>query len=203
MQNSSKHEKCRWCGTPVKDYKDSIMVPAEDGYICLCLHCYNKEISKAAGIDYEDIKLHPVVINDADDVGHEFHFSLRLMGEQQVLSAFEINGVHSQTGYEFSIIGDTADGVFPLFSKLYARMLKALGRKHIFKNQETDSWQITNEDIVRGQISCTRGSTSLNRIPMMVVDGKEIHWEDFGQMLMAYEGFNFKFEIFDQSDEID
>jgi hypothetical protein len=33
-------------------------------------------------------------------------------------------------------------------------------------------------------------------------DGKEISWRQFGQMLMTYEGFNFKLEIFDKSDEI-
>lgn len=195
------NDKCRWCGTEVKNYTDSIMVPSEDGYICLCLHCYNKEISKAAGIEYEDIKLHPVVIRDVDDIDHEFHFSLRLIGEQQVLNAFEVKGAFA-SGYEFSIIGEAEEGVFPLFSKLYDRMLKALGRKHIHEDIETDSWMIT-DDIVRGQISCTEESTNLHRIPMVIIDGKEISWEDFGQMLMSYGGFNFKFQIYDQTDEID
>jgi len=31
---------------------------------------------------------------------------------------------------------------------------------------------------------------------------KEIKWDEFGRMLMTYEGFNFKLEIFDKSDEI-
>jgi hypothetical protein len=38
---------------------------------------------------------------------------------------------------------------------------------------------------------------------MVIIDGKEISWEDFGQTLMTYEGFNFKFQIFDRSDEMD
>ena len=40
------------------------------------------------------------------------------------------------------------------------------------------------------------------RRPLIVIDGKEISWRQFGQMLMTYEGFNFKLEIFDKSDEI-
>jgi hypothetical protein len=35
-----------------------------------------------------------------------------------------------------------------------------------------------------------------------VIDGKKIKWDEFGRMLMTYEGFNFKLEIFDKSDEI-
>jgi len=31
---------------------------------------------------------------------------------------------------------------------------------------------------------------------------KEIRWDEFGRMLMTYEGFHFKLEIFDRSDEI-
>ena len=38
--------------------------------------------------------------------------------------------------------------------------------------------------------------------PLIVIDGKEIKWDEFGRMLMTYEGFNFKLEIFDKSDEI-
>ncbi len=37
----------------------------------------------------------------------------------------------------------------------------------------------------------------------LIIDGKEITWEDFGQMLMTYEGCNFKLQIFDESDEMD
>ena len=38
--------------------------------------------------------------------------------------------------------------------------------------------------------------------PLIVIDGKEIRWDEFGRMLMTYEGFNFKLEIFDRSEEM-
>lgn len=40
------------------------------------------------------------------------------------------------------------------------------------------------------------------RVPLMVVDGREISWERFGQMLMSHEGWQFKLEISDPSDEV-
>lgn len=38
--------------------------------------------------------------------------------------------------------------------------------------------------------------------PIMVVDGKEITWEDFGRLLTGYEGWQFKFDIRDPSEEV-
>jgi len=46
------------------------------------------------------------------------------------------------------------------------------------------AWDDTNED----------------RMPLMVVDGREITWDDFGRMLMAFEGWQFKLEILDRSE---
>ncbi len=199
--SSNKKEICQWCGKEASSY-NSIFVPGENKNLRICLHCYNREISKAAGIEYEDIQLHPVVIRDIDDIDHEFHFSLRLMGEQQVLSAFEVKGKFP-AGYEFSMIGETENGIFSLFSKLYERMLKTLNRKHIFKNAGIDQWQITDDDKVRGQISCIDDEVGHSRVPILMIDGKKIAWDEFGKMLMTYEGFNFKLQIFDQSDEMD
>ena len=35
-----------------------------------------------------------------------------------------------------------------------------------------------------------------------VVDGKEITWQEMGRMLMTFEGFQFKLEIRDKSEEV-
>ncbi len=63
-------QKCEYCGTIVTNYNNSIMVPSEDGCICLCLHCYNKEMSEETGIDYDYIELQPVMLQDADGGDH-------------------------------------------------------------------------------------------------------------------------------------
>jgi len=195
-------QKCKYCGTNVKNYNDSIMVPSEDGYICLCLHCYNKEMSEETGINYDNIELQPVILQDIDGVDHQFNFSIRLMGDELVLRSFETEKNRSGE-YEFSIIGDLEDGLFSLFSKLYARMIKVLNKKHIYKDEETKSWQINEDNMVHGQITCDPKTDKLSRDPMIIIDGKGIPWNDFGQMLMTYEGFNFKLQIFDDSDEMD
>jgi len=37
--------------------------------------------------------------------------------------------------------------------------------------------------------------------PVVVVDGEEVSWSEFGMMIKVYEGFNFKLELFDSSEE--
>ena len=83
-------------------------------------------------------------------------------------------------------------------------MLSGLHQKHIEWSDTTNSWQITKDDVVQAKIDSDPESTGDygGHLPLIVIDGKEIKWEDFGRMLMTYEGFNFKLEIFDRSDEI-
>lgn len=196
-------QKCSQCGTSVTGYNDSIMALSEDGHTCLCLHCYNKAMSEETGIDYDHIELQPVLLQDADGVDHQFHFSVRLMGEELVLRSFEKEQENRSGGYEFSMIGDHEDGLFSLFSKLYERMVKALDRKHIFLDEESNSWQITEDDIVRGHITSDPDTEDFSEEPMIVIDGKGISWRDLGQMLMTFEGSNFKLQIFDENEEMD
>ena len=56
------------------------------------------------------------------------------------------------------------------------------------------------DSTVRGQIDSDQSTT--DRTPLIVVDGREISWEQFGQMLMTFEGSQFKMEILDPSDEV-
>jgi hypothetical protein len=39
------------------------------------------------------------------------------------------------------------------------------------------------------------------RTPLLVIDGREITWEQFGKMLMTFEGWQFKLQLLDRSDE--
>ena len=54
--------------------------------------------------------------------------------------------------------------------------------------------------LVRGRI--TWDENEGGRLPMLVIDGKEISWEQFGRMVMGFEGWQFKFEIKDRSEEV-
>jgi hypothetical protein len=40
-------------------------------------------------------------------------------------------------------------------------------------------------------------------LPMMVIDGREVSWDQFGEMLMSFEGFQFKLQIIDKSKDLE
>jgi hypothetical protein len=54
--------------------------------------------------------------------------------------------------------------------------------------------------LARGRI--TWDDKEEGRYPLLVIDGREISWEQFGRMVMGFEGWQFKLEIRDRSDEI-
>jgi hypothetical protein len=37
---------------------------------------------------------------------------------------------------------------------------------------------------------------------MLVIDGRQVTWEQFGRMLMTFEGWQFKLEIKDPTEEV-
>jgi hypothetical protein len=50
-----------------------------------------------------------------------------------------------------------------------------------------------------GGLSCKQ---SLQLGAQKVIDGREVSWEQFGQMLMTFEGWQFKLELRDRSEEV-
>ena len=41
-----------------------------------------------------------------------------------------------------------------------------------------------------------------DRVPLLIIDGKEITWGEFGRMLMTFEGSQFKLMVADKSEEL-
>jgi hypothetical protein len=41
-----------------------------------------------------------------------------------------------------------------------------------------------------------------DRMPLLIIDGKEITWSEFGRMLMSFEGWQFKMTLADKSEEL-
>ena len=54
---------------------------------------------------------------------------------------------------------------------------------------------ISDSNVVRGRIEWDDDTGG--EIPLLIIDGNPITWKQLGRMLMTYEGFNFKLEIFD------
>ena len=189
-------QKCADCGTAVSTY-DGVYLSTGDTSRFLCSKCYNESISKAIGLDFDHLSFHPVVLPDKDGVSHTFHFQTRLLGDRVHIQALEIIKGEPR-GHKFAADGDAEDDLFGLFTKLVDRMRRELERRHIEPSDFT-RYRITDEDIVRGHINWDDDTDGM--VPLLVIDGKELSWHEFGRMLMSYEGYHFKLEIFEGTEE--
>jgi hypothetical protein len=101
--------------------------------------------------------------------------------------------------YTFEILGDPEGDLFALMAQLVERMRRALARQHLERDEGSAELRIA-EFLVRGRIDWDENEDG--HLPLLVIDGREVTWEQFGQMLMSYEGWQFKLEIKDPSDEV-
>ena len=184
---------CSACGANVSPY-DGVSVGYKEGTKFMCSRCYNESIAEHLGLDYEHISFDPLTIQDLDGKPHTFQFRPHIFGDQLSLEAFEAG---PDEGYEFSVIADAEQDLFVTFQTLFERIRRELGRRHI--EPEGSGYRITQDDVVRGQI--TDDPDSFEQMPLLIIDGKPITWEELGRMVAPNAGFRFKLEIFDRSEE--
>lgn len=129
---------------------------------------------------------------------HEFHFCTHLLGTGVSLEAFERRDGHP-AGYQFQVIGDPEDDLLRLLGRLLEKMRRALSVTHI-EDGELGLQIAEPQTRVRGLIECDEACEG--RVPLLVIDGREITWEEFGRLLMTFEGWQFNLEIRDRSEEL-
>ena len=189
--------QCDRCAVMTPGHQMTHYGSIEHGYVKLCGLCFNAEVAERCGLEkFENIRLEPVEITDSSGQAHEFHFVPRLMGSILSLNAYELqDGVPS--GYQFQIIGDTEDEMFALLGRMIEKISRALAVKYLTEDPKF-GLQIAQR-LVRGNIESDQDFSE--RTPLLIIDGKNVTWEEFGEMLMTFEGSQLKLELFDPSDE--
>ena len=189
--------KCEACSETVPGHDIVHYGSIDQGYRALCSRCFNAVVATRSGVEhFDNIRLNPIRISDCMDEMHEFHFRTRLLGNIVALDAFElVEGAPG--GYQFQVLGDPAGDLFLLLGALVQKIRKALAVKYIKKGEYGP--QISDRQVI-GKIDCDLSSA--DRMPLLLIDGQEVSWEEFGRMLMSFEGWQFKLEIFDPSDDV-
>jgi hypothetical protein len=187
---------CQACQAKVAGY-DAVRYGSEEtGHRDLCSCCFNEEVARERGLDFEHVSFQPVELIDAAGVEHRFHVKLRLLGDRVALDAFELIG-GAPGGYQFQTIDDATTDLFGLLGRLIRRMRQALAVQHLRVSGENLS---IADLLVRGRVEYD--SETDGRTPMLVIDGREVSWEQFGRLLMMFEGWQFKLEIRDLSEDV-
>ena len=180
-------QHCVVCGTSLRGFEGVFF--DEDEH---CLPCFNRKVARQMGITFDQVDLQPVTLSDVDGQRHTFHVQSRLAPTGLVVEAFEVaDGV--PRGYRFSILGDFEADAIALFSDLYERMRHALSVKQVQRGEF--GWSIELDQTVSGRI--TSDLDGGDRLPVVVIDGREFSWEELGQILMSYEGFTLDLRVRD------
>lgn len=190
---------CEGCGQATPSYDIVNYSSVDQGYKQLCSQCFNTEVARLCRLDdFEHVKFEPIRLTDCTGESHEFHFRTHLFGTGVALDALELRNGQPE-GYEFQVIGDPGDDLLALLGRLIEKMRRGLAVKHLC-DEGRFGLQIADHQIVRGRIDCDPGN--YDRMPLLIIDGREVTWEEMGRMLMTFEGWQFKLEIRDKSQEV-
>lgn len=191
--------KCESCGKKVSDF-DSVSLGRDGEYSVLCYACFNRWAADRMGVDFEHPEFDAATFQDSRGASHEFRFRATLVATGLLIEALEIT--NEQTGgYEFAVLGQHEDDPLELFGRLYERIRRRLAQQHL--EQEDDGPRIGKDWIVRGMITWGEESHRGRHLPGLVIDGRSVTWEEVGSMLASFEGFQFKLEIRDRTDEME
>lgn len=139
----------------------------------------------------------PIRIVDGRGAEHEFRFRTRLFGPGVAIDALELRD-GSPAGYRFQVIGEPDENPLELLGKLIGKMRRALALTHL---EDTDDGPQVNDGLaVRGIVDSDPDAD--HRVPMVVIDGRGISWDKFGRMVATFEGWQFRLEFRDQSEEV-
>ena len=201
MQKEDEHSgsviRCEACGTAVPNYDVVNYGSIDSGYRQLCSQCFNAEVASAMGLEhFENCRFDQVVMADCAGEAHELHFGTRLLGSMVAVDAFELKR-GEPAGYQFQILGDPDQDVLALLGRLVERMRRTLSVNHLVPSEH--GLQIADQT-VRARIEWDE--TQDGRMPLLVIDGREVSWEEFGRKLMTFEGWQFRMEIGDRSEEV-
>lgn len=188
--------QCEGCDESTPDYDIVSYGTTGQGYRQLCSGCFNAEMARHTGHEgFANASFEPIGMVDRAGERHEFHFQTRLLGDVVALDAFELRD-GNPAGYRFQVVGHPDDDVLVLLGRLIEKMRRALSVQHLEEGEY--GLQIADRTLL-GRIEWD--DSQVERTPLIVVDGREISWEDFGRMLMTFEGWQFKLEICDPSEE--
>ncbi len=155
----------------------------EKGCRPICSRCLNAEIAKLDGLDkFEHFRFDPVEFADCERKAHVFHFRTRLFGPGVALDSFELRDGHPG-GYQFQVIGDPQDDLLALLGRLIDKIRRALSLRHIGDGEFGQ--RIADHQRVQGMIGWDASHDG--HLPLLIIDGQEITWDDFGRIGMAVQ----------------
>jgi len=148
-----------------------------------------------------DVELQPLIetfsIKDYQEISRTFHVERRLDPTGIFLEASET----IEFGYKFAMQGELDCDQQALLNKLIEKARKGIGKQQVKAGVFPDGqpYHTLMNDQFTGLIEYDETADGL---PLVIIDGKPFSWEEVGKMVMTYEGFQMKFEVYDYTDDV-
>jgi hypothetical protein len=160
-----------------------------------CDRCADQHVAQFTGFPQFGEPPAPVVLSGVDGRAHRLVFRL-LRGPAGItveLTEAGAGGNSGDGGYEFSVVGAHDADVATLTAAVTAIAQQEIGRQYLRPAQHRAGWTVTEQDEVAGRLVFNPDGGPYG----VVVDGRELSWEELGEALDSFEGWRFRLIIDD------
>ncbi|MCM3763916.1 hypothetical protein [Neobacillus niacini] len=173
-----------------------IRLHMESDSMHLCNDCYNELMAEDLDVTLQPL-LETFSIKDYQGISRTFLVERRPDPMGIFLEASET----IEFGYKFAVHGELDCDQQALLNKLIDKAQIGIGKQQVksgvFPNGQP--YHTIMNDQFTGLIEYDETAEGL---PLVIIDGKPFSWEEVGRMLMTYEGFQMKLEVYDFTDDV-
>lgn len=154
----------------------------------LCDRCADREIAQATGWPQLPPPHPPEVIVGADGERHVFRYRIFRWPGRVVAIADEVG--RAQGGHRLEVGADHFEDPGPLLERIRAAARSAAGRVQLTRDEQGQLLLEGSE--VTGRLE---GSDDPYELPRVVIDGRPLSWEEFGELLSPTTGWSFRLTL--------
>jgi len=162
----------------------------------LCDRCADRHISSAMGLPLLPDPPEPLVIRGPDGRRHTLRFRLWRAPTGISVELREARPAGRQ-GYEFAVLGAHDADVDTPIARTSALARGEIGHCYLRRDRELGGWSL-NGDEVAGRLAYDPDGGPCR----VVVDGRQLGWEELGHALASFEGWRFRLVIDDPAEDL-
>lgn len=141
----------------------------------------------------------PIILHGPDGRRHELHVRFWRAPTGVVVELEEI-GVPPGEGYRFSVLGAHDADTSVLVSLAVSRAEREIDHLYLEPDSHSGGWVMTGDEVAGW---FTSDDDQPDGYPYaVVIDGRTLTWEEFGEALSGLEGWRFRLVIEDRLDDV-
>jgi hypothetical protein len=169
------------------------------GDAALCDRCADRRVSKITGYPELPDPPPPFRLVGPDGRTHDFTFRI-WRAPTGVEVSLEESGLPTGEGYRFAVLGahDAEPGA--LVAHVRRRAEEEVGRQYLQRSSHRTGWTASGDEVVGRLVWSEKGERGASYDA--VVDGRTLSWEELGQALEPFEGWQFRLVIEDVCEDL-